>query len=157
MLLFFYYAMKPTFTIGVFGIIRDEQDRVLLCLRNDYDLRNLPGGTLEYGESPRQWVIREVKEETGLEVEIERFAWVYSKVEKNDIAFSFECRIVGWAITLNEEAKDIQYFSFNDIPKNTSPHQVERIKDVLDSITDKVIMKVQKGKSSIELIKEGKL
>ena len=56
--------MKSTFTIGVFGIIRDEQNRVLLCLRNDYDLWNLPGGTLEQGESPWQGVIREVKEET---------------------------------------------------------------------------------------------
>jgi ADP-ribose pyrophosphatase YjhB (NUDIX family) len=39
--------MKSVFTIGVFGIIRDEQNRVLLCLRNDYDLWNLPGGALE--------------------------------------------------------------------------------------------------------------
>lgn len=46
--------MKQTFTIGVFGIIRDEQDRVLLVLRNDYDLWNLPGGGLENGEAPWQ-------------------------------------------------------------------------------------------------------
>ncbi len=148
--------MKQTFTIGVFGIIRDDQDRVLLVLRNDYDLWNLPGGGLEKWESPREWVIREVKEETGLHVEIVKLAGVYSKPEQGDIVFSFECKIIGGEITLNEEAKDIQYFSLHDIPKNTSAKQVERIKDLFEQ-GNEVIMKVQTGKSSIELIKEGKL
>ena len=44
--------MKPQFTIGVFGIIFDEQKRVLLVHRRDYDLWNLPGGVLENAESP---------------------------------------------------------------------------------------------------------
>ena len=35
--------MKSQFTIGIFGIIFDEQKRVLLCHRRDYDLWNLPG------------------------------------------------------------------------------------------------------------------
>ncbi|MFA5994556.1 MAG: NUDIX domain-containing protein, partial [Parcubacteria group bacterium] len=71
--------MKQAFTIGVFGIIRDEKNRVLLVLRQDYDLWNLPGGGLEKGESPWQGVVREVKEETGLDVEVVRLAGIYSK------------------------------------------------------------------------------
>ncbi|MDP2656414.1 MAG: NUDIX hydrolase [bacterium] len=122
--------MKPTFTIGVFGIIRDDQDRVLLVLRNDYDLWNLPGGGLEKGESPWEGVIREVKEETGLDIQVTRLAGVYSKTDKDEIVFSFECKVAGGQITLNDEVKDIQYFALGDIPKNTSPKQVERIKDL---------------------------
>jgi ADP-ribose pyrophosphatase YjhB (NUDIX family) len=148
--------MKQTFTIGVFGIIRDEQNRVLLVLRNDYDLWNLPGGGLEKGESPWQGVIREVKEETGLSVEATRLAGVYSKPDVDEIVFSFECKIIDGELTLNEEAKDLKYFSLQEIPKNTPPKQVERIKDLFES-EDGTIMKIQTGKSSIELIKEGKL
>jgi len=148
--------MKQTFTIGVFGIIRDEQNRVLLVLRNDYDLWNLPGGGLEKGESPWQGVIREVKEETGLSVEATRLAGVYSKPDVDEIVFSFECKIIDGELTLNEEAKDLKYFSLQEIPKNTPPKQVERIKDLFES-EDETIMKIQTGKSSIELIKEGKL
>lgn len=148
--------MKQTFIIGVFGIIKDEQNRVLLCLRNDYDLWNLPGGGLEKGESPWHGVIREVKEETGLDVEVIKLAGIYSKPQKDEIIFSFECKIVGGEITLNDEAKDIQWFAFDEIPKNTSPKQVERIKDLLENPTD-LIMKIQEGESSIELIREGKL
>ena len=50
------------FTIGVFGIILDEQSKILLVHRTDYDLWNLPGGRLESGESPWEGVVREIKE-----------------------------------------------------------------------------------------------
>lgn len=55
------------FTIGVFAIIIDSQERVLFCHRRDYDFWNLPGGGVESGESPWDALVREIKEETGLE------------------------------------------------------------------------------------------
>ncbi|HPC34151.1 MAG TPA: NUDIX domain-containing protein, partial [Candidatus Absconditabacterales bacterium] len=127
------------------------------CLRNDYNFRNLPGGGLEKGETPWEGVIREVKEETGLNVEVTSLTGVYSKPEIDEIVFSFECKVIGGEITLNDEAKDIQYFAFQEIPKNTPPKHIERIKDFLENIKKMPIMKVQSGKGSIELFKEGKL
>jgi len=114
------------FTIGVFGIIVDDENRVLFCHRRDYDLWNLPGGTLEAGEAPWDCVIRETKEETGFEVEIVRLAGVYNKPEKGEICFSFVCKITGGQLTLSDEADKIEYFDFKDIPNNTSPKQIER-------------------------------
>jgi ADP-ribose pyrophosphatase YjhB (NUDIX family) len=143
--------MKQAFTIGVFGIIRDEKNRVLLVLRQDYDLWNLPGGGLEKGESPWQGVVREVKEETGLDVEIVRLAGIYSKPDRDEVVFSFECKMVGGEIVLNEEAKDIQYFALQEIPQNTSKKQVARIADLLENEKE-LIMKIQTGPSSIEEI-----
>jgi 8-oxo-dGTP pyrophosphatase MutT (NUDIX family) len=49
-------------------LVRDAQDRVLVCrltYKNDWDL---PGGVVEVNESPREAVSREVEEELGLEV-----------------------------------------------------------------------------------------
>lgn len=148
--------MKPTFTIGVFGIIRDEQNRVLLVKRCDYDLWNLPGGTLEKGEAPWEGVIREVKEETGFNTEVIKLAGIYSKPKEDDIVFSFECRIVGGQPTLNEEAREIKFFALADLPRNTIPKQVERIKDLFED-NNELAMKIQTGKPSLELIKEGLL
>ena len=65
-------------------------------------------------------------------------------------------KIIGGEITLNDEADKIEYFDVDKLPSNTSQKQVERIKDVIAN-PDKTIYKVQTGKSSIELIKEGKL
>jgi ADP-ribose pyrophosphatase YjhB (NUDIX family) len=149
--------MKQTYTIGAFAIILDEQDRVLLCHRRDYDLWNLPGGGVEANESPWECVIREVKEETGLDVQVESLAGVYSKRNSTDIVFSFICKVIGAKITLTDEADKIEYFAVNEIPHNTSPNQVERIKDILVEKQKMPVMKVQANISSVDLIKQGKL
>ncbi|MFA6076659.1 MAG: NUDIX domain-containing protein [Candidatus Paceibacterota bacterium] len=148
--------MKPQFIIGSFGIIFDERKRVLLVHRRDYDLWNLPGGTLEDFESPKNAVIREVKEETGLDVKVSKLLGVYNKENKNDMAFSFLCEAVGGKITLNDEADRIEYFEVDKLPANSVPKQVERIKDALSNPSE-IIFKTQSGKSAIELVKEGKL
>jgi ADP-ribose pyrophosphatase YjhB (NUDIX family) len=148
--------MKKNFTIGAFAIILDEKKRVLLCHRRDYDLWNLPGGGLEAGEAPWECVVREVKEEVGLDVKIDYLAGIYSK-NNSDIVFSFVCNVIGGKIEKTSEADEIEYFSFEKIPKNTSPKQVERIRDVLNQKNKKLIMKIQIGPSSIDLVKQGKL
>ncbi len=149
--------MKQTYTIGAFAIILDEQDRVLLCHRRDYDLWNLPGGGVEANEAPWECVVREVKEEVGLDVQVESLAGVYSKRNETDIVFSFICKVIGAKIALTDEADKIEYFSVNEIPQNTSPNQVERIKDILVKKQKMPVMKVQTKMSSIDLIKQGKL
>jgi len=146
---------RAKFKIGVFGIIFDENGRILLCHRTDCDLWNLPGGGLEEGEVPWYGAIREVKEETGLEVKIKKLSGVYSKPDQNEIAFAFICDVIGGKMTLNNEADKIEYFELDKIPSNISPKQIERIKDAIENI--EVSIKVQKGPSSIDLLKNGKI
>lgn len=145
--------VKNKFIIAAFALIFDENNKILLCHRRDYDLWNLPGGTMELGESPWECVVREVKEETGLKVEITRLAGVYNKPDKDELVFSFVCRAVGGKLTLNEEADKIEYFSIKDLPANISQKQVARIHDAL--VEKEIVLKNQSGKGSIELIKEG--
>jgi 8-oxo-dGTP diphosphatase len=125
------------FSIGAFAIIFDDtaianQKRVLLCHRRDLNLWNLPGGGVESGELPNEAVIREVEEETGLQVAIERLVGVYGKVYKRDeLVFAFVCRVVGGEIYLTDEADECKYFAINEIPVDTIPKHVERITDAL--------------------------
>lgn len=147
---------KKKFAIGVFAIIFDQERRVLLCHRNDYDLWNLPGGGLEEGESPWGGVIREVMEETGLTVEVAKLLGVYSKIDKDEIVFSFLCNVIGGSLATSDEANQVGFFEIGKIPENCSPKQVERIKDALKD-GGKTLLKVQVGFSSIDLIKQGKL
>jgi ADP-ribose pyrophosphatase YjhB (NUDIX family) len=120
------------FTIGTFAIIFDDQDRVLLCHRRDLDVWNLPGGGVESGELPTEAIIREVKEETTLEVVIERLVGVYGKTDKNDeLIFAFTCHVIGGQPSITDEASECQYFAVEHIPTNTIQKQVERIHDAL--------------------------
>jgi 8-oxo-dGTP diphosphatase len=137
--------MKTNFTIGAFAIITNEKNEVLLSLRNDFDLWNLPGGGVESGESPWECVVREVKEETGLTVKIEKLLGIYTKPDENDIVFNFKCLITGGELQLTPEAKQHKYFNLQTIPPNTSQKQVERIKDYYNN--EELVLKSQTGLS----------
>ena len=81
---------------------------------------------------------------------------VYSKPDKNEIVLSFFCEITGGTIQLTDEADQIEYFHLDRIPSNTSPKQVERIKDYFADKT-RTYYKVQTGPSAIDLVNEGKI
>ncbi len=68
---------KYNFTIRVTGILIEE-DKILLVKQKVNDTRNwsLPGGKLEQGETLEQGIVREIKEETGLEVEILKMLYI---------------------------------------------------------------------------------
>ena len=140
-------------TIGVFGIITDNRDRVLLCHRRDHDLWNLPGGRVEVGEVPWDALVREIREETGLTAKPVRLIGVYSKPEKNEIVFSFACQVTDGTPTLTDEADSIEYFAVDDIPPNTPAKQVERIRDSFTQSTT-TITRVQTGPSSLDTLRE---
>ena len=119
------------FTIGAFAIIFNAQGQVLLSHRRDVDMWNLPGGGMESRELPTEAVIREVMEETGLEVTVERMVGVYGKVDKDDLVFAFVCKVVGGELRLSDEADEHRYFDVNALPPNTLQKQVERIFDAV--------------------------
>ena len=63
---------------SVVAIVRDDAGRVLLIHKTDNDLWALPGGGHEIGESIADTVVREVKEETGYDVEVDRITGTYT-------------------------------------------------------------------------------
>jgi ADP-ribose pyrophosphatase YjhB (NUDIX family) len=92
------------FVLAAFAVIYDADGRVLLCHRRDMDVWNLPGGGLESRELPDEAVMREVKEETSLEVSVERLVGIYGKQDRDELVFVFECRILRGTPTSSEEA-----------------------------------------------------
>lgn len=137
------------FTIGAFAIIFDNAGCVLLCHRRDMDLWTLPGGGMESGELPTDAVIREVKEETGLDVTIGRLIGVYGKQDRDDVVFAFTCNVTGGQLTETDESDACRYFALDDIPLNTNPKQIERIYDAIDP-GDQPLFKLQEGPASRE-------
>jgi len=116
-------------TLGAFAVIFDSGANVLLCHRTDRDMWNLPGGRVELGEAPWDAVVREVLEEVGLQVRVERLLGVYSVPQKKDLVFSFLCVPIGGVLTSSEEADRVDWFSKTSIPTNTLVRHVERIED----------------------------
>lgn len=133
---------KYLVTIGVFGVVFDDKQRVLLCHRKDYGLWNLPGGALEKEEAPWEGVKREVKEETGLDVEVSKITGIYFKPKENNLVLVFLCKVKSGEVRLNDEADAIEYFDLKKLPANIVRKHIERIEDAFNS-KKKMVMKIQ--------------
>ncbi len=123
-------AVLQNFRIGVSALIF-ERGQILLAHRRDIDWWNLPGGGMEIGETVEEAVCREVLEETGLEVEVERLVGVYSKPQKQEVVLSFLCRRVRGTLTETEESRECRYFPPTVLPPNTLPKHRQRVEDAL--------------------------
>lgn len=102
--------------------VEDAQGRLLWQRRADFGCWGLPGGVLELKESLPACVVREVYEETGLDVSPVRLVGVYSSPEFDvtypngdqvqQVTFCFACRVVGGSLHPdNDETLDLAWFA----------------------------------------------
>ena len=124
-------SSSPIFRIGLFALIFDHEERVLLGHRRDIDWWNLPGGGMEAGETVDEALRREVREETGLEVEVEQLVGVYSKPQKQEVVLTFRCRLAGGTLHPTEEIRESRYFPPDALPDNTLPKHRQRVEDAM--------------------------
>ncbi len=103
---------------AVYGMVFDEHKKqILLVMRRDVPVWVLPGGGLEPGESPEEGAIREVFEETGYRVEIQKKIAEYEPVNRlTQFTHVFACSIVGGKPKLNSEAQKIEFFPLSALP-----------------------------------------
>jgi 8-oxo-dGTP pyrophosphatase MutT (NUDIX family) len=103
---------------AVYAIVfRQDQKEILLVQRRDLPVWVLPGGGLDADETPEEGTIREVEEETGLQVAIVRKIAEYLPVNKmTQKTHFFECSPLGGALSSGPEAKKVAFFPLEDLP-----------------------------------------
>lgn len=113
---------------GVAVIILNEENQVLLQKRADVGLWGIPSGHVEIGETVAAAAIREVKEETNLDVKITKLVGVYSDPDSQVFAYPngkivhfittcFLAEIIGGELICNSsESLAIEFFDPKNLP-----------------------------------------
>ncbi len=110
---------KPSFLrLGVQSVIVDDDERVLISRRGDLNIWNLPGGRVDLGETLYEAAVREVREETGLVVHLERAVGLYYLQGWNRLNVLY----AGWPLQgeLEEqtaETKANRFFEPDELPE----------------------------------------
>ncbi|MCC9307963.1 NUDIX domain-containing protein [Kitasatospora sp. RB6PN24] len=111
--------------VAASAVVTDGEGRILLQRRADNGLYALPGGTMDLGESLPGTAVREVREETGLEVEITGLVGTYTD-PRHVIAYSdgevrqqfnvcFTARVIGGELRISDESTDLKFVAPADI------------------------------------------
>lgn len=119
----------PKHSVSVAGVVVRDDGRVLAVRRRDNQHWEPPGGVLELAETFDQGVRREVFEETGIEVHVERLTGVYKNMPRGVVALVFRCSLIGGQLTTTDETLSVRWLSLDEIHEYMDPAYVVRITD----------------------------
>jgi ADP-ribose pyrophosphatase YjhB (NUDIX family) len=108
--------------VVVQAIVCSEQGQVLLAVRSDLQGWELPGGTPTRGEALEDALCRELREETGLEVAIERVVGDYVRTGfRPHTARVYRCRASGGCLRPSRETPALRWFDPRALPDTLFP------------------------------------
>ena len=120
-------------SVSVAGVVVDDHGRALLILRRDNHRWEPPGGVLELGESIDDGLRREVREETGLELEPATLTGVYKNMNRGIIALVFRCEVTGGELGVSDETEAFRWATESDVGDLASEAYAIRVPDSLRS------------------------
>ncbi len=104
---------------SVIGIVLDPSHaQVLLIKRRDVSIWVLPGGGVEAHETPENAVVREVYEETGLKVVLQRQVALYTPINRlASDTYVFDCQPISGELATGDETQQVGFFPLTALPK----------------------------------------
>ncbi len=126
----------PKFAVGIAGVIFNAQHEILLFHHTYRGKRypwGLPGGWLAPHEDPPQAIVREIHEETGLNVRTVRPLQIENAPLVRHLTVIYLCEITGGTFRPSSEVDAIQYFSRETLPTmlHTQRETILRLFDLL--------------------------
>ncbi len=124
-------STTPQHSVSVAGVVVRDDGRVLAIERADNGTWEPPGGVLELSETLEDGVRREVYEETGVEVSVERLTGVYKNMTRGIVALVFRCRPEAGRARPSAEATAVHWLSRQQIAERMSEVYAVRVLDAL--------------------------
>lgn len=121
-------------SVSVAGVIVDEQGRALVVRRRDNGRWEPPGGVLEIDEPIIDGLRREIREETGLDVEVGNLTGVYKNMARAIVALVFRCQHRSGELTQNPEVIEFRWLGPDEVRDQLDEAYGIRL---LDALADK--------------------
>ena len=125
-------ATTPKHSVSVSGIVVRDDDRVLVIRREDNGQWEAPGGVLELDESFEDGVRREVLEETGLQVTVERLTGVYKNLTRGIVALAYRCSPADGDTHRTAEAREVRWMTREEVQSAMNPAFAVRVLDAFE-------------------------
>ncbi|MFD3561641.1 NUDIX domain-containing protein [Streptomyces sp. NPDC058686] len=131
-------APEPnSLVVAASAVVTDDWGRILLQRRSDSGLWALPGGGMEMTDSLPGTAVREVKEETGLDIEITGLVGTYTD-PRHVIAYTdgevrrqfnvcFRARLVGGTLAISDESLELRWVAPGDLG-SLGMHHTQRLR-----------------------------
>ncbi len=123
------------------GVILTRDNNVLLVKRK-FEPRagmwSLPAGFMEYGETVEETAVRELKEETNLDVKLIRLFGVYTGCDdprNQAVLIMYEGSILGGELRPGDDASEVHFFPLDDLPEEIA---FEAHRKVLEELNQKM-------------------
>jgi 8-oxo-dGTP diphosphatase len=126
--------VRPLFQVFAAAVVFDPEGRILLVKLTYQRLHpwGLPGGSLDYSETPETAVLREVREETGWRIVIDDFLFVKSWAPDR-IGLYYLCHIEAGEFQPSDEVSEFGYFPPDELP-DVRPLDVVLIKQIYEKV-----------------------
>ncbi|ROP40275.1 NUDIX hydrolase [Saccharothrix texasensis] len=123
----------PRYSVSVAGIVVNGSGQVLAIRRRDNGHWEPPGGVLEMAETFEEGVRREVYEETGLSVQVDRLTGVYKNMQRGIVALVYRCTPLNEPIPATAEAAEVRWMTLHEVREAMSPAYAVRVTDALEA------------------------
>ncbi|MGB2695516.1 MAG: NUDIX hydrolase [Dehalococcoidia bacterium] len=113
------------------GVLAERRGKLLLVKRNHEPRMgawSFPSGYIDAGEVLEEGAIRETKEETGLDIRIQRLLGAYSRAGERVIFLAYAARVTGGKIVIGAECQDVRFFPPDDLPPLAFSHDDEIVR-----------------------------
>jgi 8-oxo-dGTP diphosphatase len=131
------------------AVILSER-RVLLAIRSDLRGWELPGGHVQAGESSQAALIREVHEETGFDIAVERHVGDYVRTGFRPYTASvYTCRITGGELRPSVETPVVRWFDIDGLPDTLFPWFRDPVADALAARPEAVVRCNYQGAAAV--------
>ena len=125
--------IRPLFQVYSAAVIFNEKKQILLVklTYQRFHPWGIPGGGIDYGEQPDDAVVRELLEETGLRIEVEKL--LFAKTWASRVGMYYLCRITEGEFQPSDEVVEIGYFTKDNLP-DVRPQDVKLIVQIFEMV-----------------------